>query len=128
MESEELTAVTKLFKRAYKQRRRRLFSYFSVPLKRMTPSLPRSPFPTLKISADASRSRITAFIFFFQQSLSAGGADALIRMRESLPPTAQRSCHVIVILEKGRAAVRSSSTNILASIHANWFLTTAKGQ
>lgn len=68
------------------------FSYFTP--QRMTLSVVWSLFPPLKMTVDAPQSRLAAFIFQ-QQSLSR--ADALIRMRESLPPTLQWSLHVTVI-------------------------------
>lgn len=68
------------------------FSYFTP--QRMTLSVVWSLFPPLKMTVDAPQSRLAAFIFQ-QQSLSR--ADALIRMRGSLPPTLQWSLHVTVI-------------------------------
>lgn len=75
-----------------KQNKQHQLSYFTP--QRMTLPVVWSLFPPLKMTVDASQSRLAAFIFQ-QQSLSR--ADALIRMRESLPPTLQWSFHVIVI-------------------------------
>lgn len=95
----------------------------------MTPSLPRSPFPTLRISADASRSRITAF-----SSSHLALAEQTLWYACVSHSLLQHNDHAMLLsfwrrTELPFETVQQTSHRITGSDgkpDANWFLTTPK--